>query len=277
MQVSTHCCQEPTPPGAQWFPNLALPWVCTAALKRVTVANMANRRAKCVLAIAAALASGAAIAEPRPVVVELYTSEGCSSCPPAEAFMGVLAQRPDVLPLSFHVDYWDNQGWHDRFSSPDATRRQRAYASKLHHDSVYTPQAIIDGQTDLVGSRNAAILSELTKVHEGVDTHIALDRQYLDVSVAAQTGGKQSDVLLIGYLREATSHIGRGENSGRTLQEFNVVRSIKRLGTWNGSASSFRIPLDALPRDATHAAVLLQTQGQGPILGAASVPITARD
>jgi hypothetical protein len=238
---------------------------------------MANRRTKCVLALAAALASGAAIAEQRPVVVELYTSEGCSSCPPAEAFMGVLAQRSDVLPLSFHVDYWDNQGWHDRFSSSDATRRQRTYASKLHHDSVYTPQAIIDGQTDVVGSRNSAILSELAKEHEGVATHISLGIQYLDVSVAAQPGGKQSDVMLIGYLREATSHIGRGENSGRTLQEFNVVRSIKRLGGWNGSACGFRISLGSLPRDATHAAVLLQTQGQGAILGAASLPITARD
>lgn len=223
------------------------------------------------------MASAAVNAEPRPVVVELYTSEGCSSCPPAEAFLGVLAQRSDVLPLSFHVDYWDNQGWHDRFSSSDSTRRQRVYASKLHRDSVYTPQAILDGQTDLLGSGNAAILSELAKPHEGVATHIALDAQSLDVSVAAQAGGRQSDVLLIGYLREATSHIGRGENSGRTLQEFNIVRSIKRLGSWNGSACSFRIPVSALPRDATHAAVLLQIQGQGPILGASSVPVTARD
>jgi hypothetical protein len=254
-----------------------LPWVCTVGAKRVSVADMANRRAKCVFAIAVAMTAGAASAAPRPVVVELYTSEGCSSCPPAEAFMGVLAQRPDVLPLSFHVDYWDNQGWHDRFSSSDATRRQRGYASKLHHNSIYTPQAVIDGQTDLAGPGNAAILSELAKAHEGVATHIALDTQYLDVSVAAQTGGKRSDVLLISYLREATSHIGRGENSGRTLQEFNIVRSIKRLGTWNGSTCSFRIPLGSLPRDATHAAVLLQAQGQGPILGAASVPITAGD
>ena len=238
---------------------------------------MANLGTRCVFAIAAALALGAATAEPRPVVIELYTSEGCSSCPPAEAFMGVLAQRSDVLPLSFHVDYWDNQGWHDRFSSADSTRRQRAYASKLHHDSVYTPQAIIDGQTDLVGSGNSAILSELAKPHEGVATRIVIDTQYLDVSVAAQASGKRSDVLLVSYLREATSHIGRGENSGRTLQEFNIVRSIKRLGSWNGSACTFRLPLGSLPQDATHAAVLLQTQGQGAILGATSIPIAARD
>ncbi|HEV7358724.1 MAG TPA: DUF1223 domain-containing protein [Steroidobacteraceae bacterium] len=223
------------------------------------------------------MVSASAIAEPRPVVVELYTSEGCSSCPPAEAFMGVLAQRSDVLPLSFHVDYWDDQGWHDRFSSSDATRRQRGYASKLHHNSVYTPQAIIDGQADLVGSGTSAILSELAKPHQGVATYIALDAQYLDVSVAAQAGGKRSDVLLIGYLREATSHIGRGENSGRTLQEFNIVRSITRLGSWNGSTCSFHIASASLPRDATHAAVLLQAQGQGAILGAASVPLAARD
>src|SRR4029077_283521 len=202
---------------------------------------------------------------------------GCSSCPPAEAFMGVLAQRPDVLPLSFHVDYWDNQGWHDRFSSADATRRQRAYASKLHHENIYTPQAIIDGQGDLAGSGNSAITAELAKPHEGVATHITLDAQFLEVSVAQQSGAKRSDVLLVGYLREATSHIGRGENSGRTLQEFNIVRSITPLGGWTGHACNFRIPLSSLPRDATHAAVLIQTQGQGPILGAATVPIPARD
>jgi hypothetical protein len=229
------------------------------------------------LSIAAAIAAGAAIAEPRPIVVELYTSEGCSSCPPAEAFMGVLAQRSDVLPLSFHVDYWDNQGWHDRFSSSDATRRQHVYASKLHHDSVYTPQAIIDGRSDVAGSGNSVILAELARAREGVATHIAIDAQNLDVSVAAQSGGKRSDVMLIAYLREATSHIGRGENSGRTLQEFNIVRSIKRLGSWNGSSCSFRIPLSSLPPDATHAAVLLQAWGQGAILGAASLALTTGD
>ena len=124
--------------------------------------------------------------------------------------MGVLAQRSDVLPLSFHVDYWDNQGWHDRFSSSDATRRQHVYATKLHDDSVYTPQAIIDGSNDVAGPGNSAIIAELAKPHAGVATRIAIDAQYLDVSVAAQSVSKRSDVLLIGCLREATSHIGRG-------------------------------------------------------------------
>ncbi len=164
----------------------------------------------------------------------------------------------------------------------DFHQRMPLVGNACMHPSCITTLSIrrrpsLTARPILLAPRNSAILSELAKAHDGVATHISLDTQFLDVSVAAQAGGKQSDVLLIGYLREATSHIGRGENSGRTLQEFNIVRSIKRLGNWNGSSCSFRIPLGSLPRDATHAAVLLQTQGQGPILGAASVPITARD
>src|SRR5271154_5041503 len=102
--------------------------------------------------IAMTLITGGAMSEPRPAVLELFTSEGCSSCPPAEELVAQLAQRPDVLPLSFHVDYWNDLGWRDRFTFSQATPRQRAYAANLRRDSVYTPQAIIDGTADYVGS-----------------------------------------------------------------------------------------------------------------------------
>lgn len=218
---------------------------------------------------------GVAMAEPRPAVLELYTSEGCSSCPPAETFIAELAQRPDVLPLSFHVDYWNDLGWRDIFTFADAAHRQHVYASGLRESSVYTPQAIIDGQKAFVGSDRRSILSALTETREGVAIRIARNAGQLMVSVGPQPGAKAAEVLLIGYLREATSHIGRGENSGRTLQEFNIVRSLARLGRLNGSARDFSVPLSSLPQEATHVAVVLQTLGQGAITGAASLPLKA--
>jgi hypothetical protein len=226
------------------------------------------------MTLAGALVSAGALAESRPVVLELYTSEGCSSCPPAEALVAALAQqRPDVLPLSFHVDYWDNQGWHDRFSLAEATRRQHRYADKSRHDSVYTPQGIVDGSTDRALS-GPSLLSELAAPREGVAIHGSLVDGFLNLSLAGKSGADSSDVLLITFLRQATTHIGRGENSGKTLEEFNIVRSIQRLGSWNGSAGSFHVPLISLPKDATHAAILIQTKGQGPILGAMSLPVS---
>jgi hypothetical protein len=232
---------------------------------------MASILATSAVTLLGALMSGGAWAQPRPAVYELYTSQGCSSCPPAEAIVAGLAQRADVLPLSFHVDYWDNQGWHDRFSLSDATRRQRIYASKLGRGSVYTPQGVMDGITDLAANRLA---SELTAARDGVAVQGAVAEGYLSLSVAAQAGSKSSDVMLIGFLREASTHIGRGENSGLTIQEFNIVRSIQRLGSWDGNACSFRIALSSLPKDATHAAILVQIKGQGSIVGATSLPIS---
>lgn len=235
---------------------------------------MRNTLSMSVLALTGALICAAAAAEPRPAVFELFTSEGCSSCPPAEALLAAIAQqRPDVLPLSFHVDYWDNQGWHDRFSLADATHRQRQYAAKFRHDSVYTPQGVVDGATDRVAS-GQALLADLGEKREGVAMHGSVADGFLDLSIGAQPGAKASDVVLIAFLRQATTHIGRGENSGKTLEEFNIVRSIQRIGGWNGEAGSFRIPLKSLPKDATHAAVLVQTKGLGPILGAISLPVS---
>jgi hypothetical protein len=229
----------------------------------------------CVAMTAAAFSAGVAVAEPRPAVLELYTSEGCSSCPPAETFIAELAQRPDVLPLSFHVDYWNDLGWRDIFTFADATHRQHVYANSLRASSVYTPQAIVDGHSAFVGSDRRSILAALTAAREGVATRIVRNGSQLNVSVGAQPGATTADVLLIGYLREARSHIGRGENSGRTLQEFNIVRSLARLGIFNGSARDFSVPLSSLPQDATHVAVLLQAAGQGVITGAASLPLKA--
>jgi hypothetical protein len=215
----------------------------------------------------------AASAETRPVVLELFTSEGCSSCPPAEVIVNELAQRRDVLPLSFHVDYWDDLGWRDRYSLASATERQRGYARKLRRSSVYTPQAIIDGSRDIVGSQRGAVMDAVSGRRDGVATSVSVSGGTIQIRVGAGSDAASADVLLVGYLREATTPIGRGENSGRTIKESNIVLSLQVLGPWNGKAREFQMSVDRLPGNVTDIAVLVQSTGQGAILGAVAQPI----
>src|SRR5277367_3803188 len=215
----------------------------------------------------------AAGAETRPAVLELFTSEGCSSCPPAEVIVNELAQRPNVLPLSFHVDYWDDLGWRDRYSLASATERQRVYARTLRRSSVYTPQAVIDGSLDVVGSQRAAVMEAVSGRRDGVATSVSVSGGTIRIHVGAGSDGTNADVLLVGYLREATTAIGRGENSGRTLRESNIVLWLHDLGRWNGEPREFEISASRLPENVTDIAVLIQSAGQGAILGAVAQPI----
>jgi hypothetical protein len=231
---------------------------------------------RCCLALwlALSVASAAApLAPPRPAVVELFTSEGCSSCPPAEALLAELARRPDVLALAFHVEYWDSLGWRDRFGLPEAVRRQDQYARSLGHSSVYTPQVVVDGRADYVGSDRRAIEAAVTGVRTGVSVELTNDGGDLVVALGGGQCLAPSEVLLIAYLHRAVSEIGRGENAGRTLQEFNIVRSIRTLGHWDGSARRFQVRLTSLSADATDVAVIVQASGQGQIVGAALRPL----
>ena len=220
-----------------------------------------------------ALASQTTIAaqpQPRPVVYELYTSEGCSSCPPADLIVNELAQRSDVLTLTFHVDYWDDLGWRDRYSLAEATARQRGYARALHQSSVYTPQGIVDGARELVGSRRAAVIDALAGERLGIATSLRLDSGTIHVHVGEGTmPSSAADVLLVGFLRQATTHVGRGENSGRTLTESNIVRALHPLGAWHGTPQDYQLTVVSLPADTTDIAVLIQSAGYGAILGAA--------
>jgi len=212
----------------------------------------------------------AAQAWSRPAVVELFTSEGCSSCPPAEAYIGELAQQANVLALAFHVDYWDDLGWRDRFEMPEAVQRQRAYAKTLHLASVYTPQIVVDGRSDFVGSDRAAIGAALSQSRAGIALDVAVRDGAIEIDVGAADGADPGEVLLISYERRAVSAIGRGENAGRTLAEFNIVRSLQSLGTWNGQALKLHAAAKTLPGDATDVAVLVQSVGQSAIIGAAA-------
>lgn len=209
-------------------------------------------------------------AEPRPVVVELFTSQGCSSCPPAEAYLGQLSARPGVIALAFHVGYWDDLGWRDRFALAQSVTRQESYARNLHRSSVYTPQLVLDGRSDAVSPDGAAVAKAVSEQAEGVPVRISLRENQVVVDVGGYTQTAKSDVLLVAYLRHAASAVGRGENAGRTLEEFNIVRGILRLGTWRGEPRSYYVMGSELPDDATDVAVLIQSLGQGPIVGSAA-------
>jgi hypothetical protein len=209
-------------------------------------------------------------AQPRPVVVELFTSQGCSSCPPADAYLGTLSARSDVLALAFHVAYWDELGWRDRFALAQSVQRQNIYARNLRRSSVYTPQLVIDGRGDALGSDRRTVAKALSGNRDGVPVAVSVSAAEVVVGIGAQAGVPPSDVMFVAYLHHAVSGIGRGENAGRTLDEFNIVRDIRTLGLWQGQLKTFHVPLASLPPDATDVAVLVQPSGQGPIIGAAA-------
>jgi len=212
-------------------------------------------------------------AAPRPAVVELFTSEGCNSCPPAEAYVGELAGRTDVLALAFHVDYWDALGWPDRFELSQATARQRKYGQVLRLRNVYTPQVILDGRSEFIGSDRSAIGQALNQSRDGVPVTLSVADGAIHVKVDSSQQGHGGEVTLVTLLRKAVSSIRRGENAGRTLEEYNIVRSVKTLGRWDGSAHEFSASLSSVPKDATDVAVLVQAPSQGEIVGAASQPL----
>ncbi len=205
----------------------------------------------------------------RPIVVELFTSEGCSSCPPADALLAELAGQPDVLALSFHVDYWDRLGWKDPFSSPDATRRQNSYAELLGLTTVYTPQIVVDGRWQAVGSDRSEVeqaLASARRSREEVAVALAVDHGRAQITLG-QGGGDRiaADLLLIGFDRRHVTAVSRGENGGRTLSHVDVVRSIEEIGHSDGGKTAFEVPICS-PSD--RVAAVLQAR-DGRILGVA--------
>ena len=211
-----------------------------------------------------------AIAQSNPVVVELYTSQGCSSCPPADGLMHDLAKRDDVIALALHVDYWDYIGWKDQFASPEHTARQKAYAFEAGRRMIYTPQMIVNGQDDVVGARSMQ-LAELIMTHSArplqVDLNVVRSNGVVTVK-ASPIGGLGSgtlDIHLVRYMPERTVKITRGENAGKTLSYANIVESWQVIGQWNGRAP---IEIDANLTDGDPAAILVQHQGPGAIVAA---------
>jgi len=230
------------------------------------------------LLLAAALGSGFATPgraqDKAPVVVELFTSEGCSSCPPADALLGELAQRPDIVALAFHVDYWDYIGWKDPYGSPLATQRQHDYAAALRLHMVYTPQMVVDGRTDVVGSERGDVAAAIDKAVAQPKLAVAIEKDGSGYRVVipaadAESAGGPATVWLALFDSERETRVARGENGGRTLKEYNIVREWRQIGTWKGDALT--LPIDAAMDDPNRngCAVIVQSGPVGPILGAA--------
>ena len=231
-----------------------------------------NARAKTVILLILVSMGALPSVFAQPVVVELFTSQGCSSCPPADALLGELAQRPNVIALAYHVDYWDDLGWKDPFSIPAAVERQRGYVRRLAKSGAFTPQAVISGDTSVVGSNRAAMERALKEDRDALA--IELSKTGADLTINLPERWRETmDVHVVSYLGQATTKIGRGENARRSLKEFNIVRSFKRLGKWNGVPQQMKVPLASLPRDATAVVVLLQRPNQGAIAGAATLKL----
>jgi hypothetical protein len=202
------------------------------------------------------------------VVVELFTSQGCSSCPPADAILGELASKNNVIALGFHVDYWDGIGWRDPYSMPEATERQRRYVEAMQLSSAFTPQMVIDGHRSLVGSDRQRIMATIAQAAGALRIGAVVEQDQLVISLPDGAGGRDYDVNAAAYLAHATTKVSSGENSGRSLTEFNIVRQFRRLGRWEGKASTLRVPLKSFPGDADHVAVWAQQANEGPIAGA---------
>ena len=211
----------------------------------------------------------------RPIVVELFTSEGCSSCPPADALLAELAGRPDVLALSFHVDYWDRLGWKDPFSSPDATRRQHSYAALLGLTTVYTPQMVVDGRWQAVGSDRSEVeqaLGSARRNRDEVPVAVAVDHGRARITLGQDGARIAADLLLIGFDRRHVTAVSRGENGGRTLSHVDVVRSIEEIGQFDGGKRTFEVAIRS-PSD--RVAAILQAR-DGQVLGVAVRDMEAR-
>jgi hypothetical protein len=220
--------------------------------------------------VLSALASFTATAHP--VVVELFTSQGCSSCPPADALLGELARKPNIVALAYHVDYWDQLGWKDPFSIPEAAQRQRGYVKRLSRSGAFTPQAVVSGDTSLIGSNRQEMKEAIVADRDALAIKLSKVGANLSISLP-ERWNEPMDVNVISYLDHATTKVARGENARRSLHEVNIVRSFKRVGSWSGKPTQMNVPLSSIPKDATAVAVLLQRPGQGAVAGAATLTL----
>lgn len=214
-----------------------------------------------------------------PVLVELFTSQGCSSCPMADALMSELVKRGDVIGLSYNVDYWDYIGWRDTLALPGNAVRQKDYVNALGLTNPYTPQMVIDGTVDVAGSRKAQVLAQIDKRLAGRKARISLPLSLtregaevkIDVGGAAGGTGSPAAVWVARIVRSQSVTIGGGENRGRAITYSHVVRSLTAVSRWTGTPLSLKLPArdPAVVSDA--AVVWVQSGGMGEVLAAAQI------
>lgn len=217
----------------------------------------------------AAPAAEAPILDQHPVVVELYTSQGCSACPPADALLAEFAGREDVIALALHVDYWDYIGWADRFASPDFTRRQKAYARSAGEKAIYTPQMVVAGEARIVGHRPVQLVSQIDD-RAARTSHVRLDLSRAAGGVAIRLEARPplpgpALVQLVRYRPQETVTIERGENAGRQITYSNIVTDWRPVAEWDGRSV---LDLTAEVTGAEPLVVIVQEPGPGRILAA---------
>jgi len=243
----------------------------------------ARRAAPALLIATFVIASAAAKAgEPR-AVLELFTSQGCSSCPPADRLVGQFANDPSVVALSVPIDYWDYLGWRDTLANPAHSARQRAYARARGDGQVYTPQIVVNGSTDALGSDQAAIERAIAQTDRktgvmSLPVVLAVNNGALNVSVSdADKAPGGAEVWLCPLAKAIAVSIGRGENRGRTITYHNVVRNWLKLGTLSAGQSSWDVPIAQIKADGIDAAAVMVQEGShdrpGIILGAALMDV----
>jgi hypothetical protein len=227
-----------------------------------------------------AIVRPAAAAEPR-AVVELFTSQGCSSCPPADKIIGELAKDPSVIALSMPIDYWDYLGWKDTLADSRFSARQKAYSLMRGDRDVYTPQAVVNGEAHVIGSDRVGIERAIgaTRNNDGVmsvPVSMKLSGGHITVSVADASkapAAMHGEVWICSISKAVPISIGRGENRGREMTYYNVVRNVLKVGDWNGTAGSWTVPLENISREGIDAAAVFVQDGSrdrpGPMLGAA--------
>ncbi|MFK7881174.1 DUF1223 domain-containing protein [Roseobacter sp.] len=207
-----------------------------------------------------------------PVVVELFTSQGCSSCPPADKLLHALTERDDVIALALHVDYWDYIGWKDEFADPRNADRQRAYATVAGRRSIYTPEMIINGVTDIVGAKPMEI-SKAIALHkeQPAVAKVSIRRKGDKIQIEAETLHRSAGPMIVQIVRYKPSRearITRGENAGHTIVYANVTQDWKILGEWDGK-KPLSMVTTAPGQDPV--VVLIQAENMGPILAAAHI------
>ena len=233
------------------------------------------------LAIGGAMAAGPALA--RPVVIELFTSQACSSCPPADALLAVIAARAGIIALSLPIDYWDYRGWTDTLAKHAHTERQRGYSMARGDGEVYTPQAVVNGLRHVIGSDRQSVEAALAAAAMEPGVEVATTRAgstvRIDIAAAAGNGPSWGTVWILLYDATETVAIGRGDNAGRMVTYTNVVIEMHRLAMWRGDAMSFELPMmELMEAKADGCVILVQEERDGlpgAIVGAASYAIAA--
>jgi hypothetical protein len=204
-----------------------------------------------------------------PIVVELYTSQGCSSCPPADAILGELAGRKDLIALALHVDYWDYIGWKDTFADHAYAQRQRAYARAAGEKMIYTPQMVVNGEARLAGSNRSELAAALKAKPDAAAPVLTLGRNGSRLSILATSQAalpQGTFVQLVRYIPAASVEVTRGENAGRTIEYNNIVTEWQKLGLWDGRSD---LSLDVDAAGDQPVVVIIQAPGPGRILTAA--------